>query len=216
MKSRPAYLPAQRFHALTALYDPLVRWATREATFKRALLEQARIEAGHKVLDLGCGTGTLAVAMARAHPDSDIWAVDADPAMLARTRAKAERAGVQLTGGQAMADRLPFGDACFDRVLSSLLFHHLLPKEKRCALGEIRRILKPGGELLLADWNKPTNPLLHLGAMVVRLVDGFERTAEVLSGKLPELITEAGLHQAPPMQSFATPLGRLTLYRARR
>jgi hypothetical protein len=52
--------------------------------------------------------------------------------------------------------------------------------------------------------------------MVVRLVDGFERTAEVLSGKLPDLITGAGLHQAPPIQSFATPLGRLTLYRARR
>ena len=95
MTSAAPYLPALRFHSLSPLYDPLLRWAMREHRFKRLLIENARL-AGARVLDLECGTGTLTLMAKRAHPDAEIVGLDIDPEMLARARVKAARAGVRI------------------------------------------------------------------------------------------------------------------------
>lgn len=136
-KNRHEYIPALKYHWLTPLYDPMIRWTLRESTFKRHLLKQAGIERGHQVLDLGCGTGTLALLIKSHHPKADVFGLDADPKVLEVARAKAVKAGLNVRFDHGMAFELPYPDASFHRVISSLLFHHLARENKERTLKEI-------------------------------------------------------------------------------
>jgi ubiquinone/menaquinone biosynthesis C-methylase UbiE len=148
------YVPALRLRWLTPAYDAVVRHTTREATFKAALLDQARLQDGQQVLDLACGTGTLTLAaMARA-PGARVRGLDGDAQVLDIARRKARRAGVAIELDQALSHALPYADASFDRVLCSLFFHHLGTAAKQQTMHEIRRVLRPGGELHVADWGR--------------------------------------------------------------
>src|SRR3954462_10200672 len=141
------YVPALRFPALTSLYDPVVRATTREGRFKELLVEQAAPAPGQRVLDLGCGPGTLAIQVKRRERGAQVAGLDADPEMLAQARRKAERAGVELELTEGFSTELPYEDGSFDRVLSTLFFHHLDPEPKRQSAREIARVLRRGGEL---------------------------------------------------------------------
>jgi ubiquinone/menaquinone biosynthesis C-methylase UbiE len=214
--TEPHYIPALAYRPLTALYDPVVRLTTREATFKAALLEQAGLQPDHRVLDLACGTGTLTVAAQRAQPQSDVIGVDGDPDILQRARRKAQHAGVSIRFDEALSQRLPYADASFDRVLSSLFFHHLDRGGKLATLREVRRVLKPGGELHVADWGKAANPLMRALFIGIQLLDGFPTTADNVAGHLPQFMREAGFGQIEETRRYSTVFGTLALYRARR
>jgi ubiquinone/menaquinone biosynthesis C-methylase UbiE len=210
------YLPALRFPALTRIYDPVVRATTREGRFKEMLLDQAAPAAGQRVLDLGCGTGTLAIQVKRREPGAEVVGLDADPEMLAQARAKAERAEVELELAEGMSDELPFEDASFDRVLSTLFFHHLDPEPKRRTAREIARVLRKGGELHVADWGRPSDPAMRFAFQGIRLLDGFSNTAENYRGELPRIFEKAGLERAEQTGRIRTVLGTMALYRAAR
>lgn len=210
------YLHALRFRALTRLYDPVVRLTSREERFKELLVEQAAPAAGQRVLDLGCGTGTLAIKVKRRAPGADVVGLDADPSMLAQARRKAEEAGVELELTEGFSTELPYEDASFDRVLSTLFFHHLDPEPKRRTAREIARVLRPGGELHVADWGKPSDPAMAIAFLGIRLLDGFENTADNVHGELPRIFEEAGLERAEQTDRLRTVLGTLSLYRAER
>jgi ubiquinone/menaquinone biosynthesis C-methylase UbiE len=207
------YIPALGFDFLTPLYDPLVAATTRERTFKRALLAQAGVRDGERVLDLGCGTGTLAIAVKQAAPGAAVTGVDADEAVLARARRKAARAGVEPRFDRAMADRLPYADASFERVVSSLFLHHLQPNEKRVCLREVYRVLAPGGELHVADWGKP-DPLLRPMFYAVQMLDGFANTRDHVEGRLGQFFQDAGFREVAMPAKVSTCLGTIALYRA--
>lgn len=210
------YIPALAYRWLTPLYDPLVQWTTRERAFKAALLDQAKLQPGDRVLDLGCGTATLTIAAKQGSPASDIKGLDGDPQILQRVRAKAQTAGVDLRFEQAMSHQTPFREASFDIVLSSLFFHHLTRDAKLATLREVRRVLKPGGELHVADWGKAANPLMRALFCIVQLLDGFETTADNVAGRLPEFMRQGGFEEVPETRRFPTPLGTISLYSARR
>jgi ubiquinone/menaquinone biosynthesis C-methylase UbiE len=210
------YLPALRFPALTRIYDPVVGLTTRERRFKELLVDQAAPATGQRILDLGCGTGTLAIQVKRRAPGAEVVGLDADPEMLSRAREKAERAGVELTLTEGFSNELPFEDAGFDRVLSTLFFHHLDPEPKRETAREIARVLRKGGELHVADWGKPSDPAMAVAFLGIRLLDGFENTADNVHGDLPRIFEDAGLAGAEETDRLRTPLGTLALYRAER
>lgn len=210
------YLPALRFKALTPAFDAVVRATVRERTFKPALVEQAALAGGQRVLDLGAGTGTLAIMAKRDQAGSEVVGVDPDPEILEIARTKAASAGVDVAFDQGSATDLPYEEDSFDRVLSTLVFHHLTPADKRAALAEIARVLRPGGELHIADWTKPADPLQRALALQTRLFDGFERTRENLAGELPGLISQAGLGDVRERRRLRTWWGTLGLLSARR
>lgn len=209
-----AYIPPLRFHFLTGFYDALVRWTTREAVFKDALLAQLGSVPGERLLDVGCGTATLSVELARRFPEARVVGLDADAAALSIARAKAADARVRLDLEQAFADRMPFAPASFDCAVSSLFFHHLRPDTKRAVLAEILRVLKPGGSLHVADWGRPGGLAMRTAFLLVQVLDGFETTRDSVAGVLPDLMSEAGFAGVRHTRDFATALGTMALYSA--
>jgi len=143
---RRPYIPAAGLDWALPLYDPMVKLFGGDRA-RKALLDQAAIQTGHRVLDIGCGTGVLVTLIKRLHSDVDVVGLDPDPKALIRARRKAERAAVQIQLDQGYSDELPYPDASFDRVLSSFMLHHLQADEKESTLREVRRVLKPGGSL---------------------------------------------------------------------
>ena len=209
------YVPALRFRALTALYDPVVRATTREGEFKRRLLDQAALGPGDRVLDLACGTGTLAIEAKRRAPGAAVAGVDGDPEMLVRAAEKASAAGLAVELDEGLSTALPYADASFDRVLSTLFFHHLDLAGKRATIAEVARVLRPGGELHVADWGKPSDPVMAALSWPVRLLDGLEVTRENFDGSLPGLLAQGGLEAVAERDRLRTPLGSMVLLSAR-
>ncbi len=208
------FVPALGFHVLTPIYDGVVRVTTREYTFKSALVAQANIRPGHRVLDLACGTGTLAVYLKQSCPDAEIVAVDADDKVLSIARRKTLAAGVTIQLDRGESHKLPYPDSHFDRVTSSLFFHHLSWTEKQEAARELLRVIRPGGELHVADWGRASGPFMRAAFIGVQLLDGIENTEDNVRGRLPELFKESGFTGVLQTQSYATCFGTLALYRA--
>jgi SAM-dependent methyltransferase len=206
------FVPALGLRFLNPLYDPLLRLHTRERRWKGQLVDQMQIQRGQRILDVGCGTGTLDLLIKEKHPDADVVGLDPDADILAIARRKAERAGVEIRFQEGYADRLPYPDSSFDRVVSSLVFHHLPPETKALALREIKRVLRPGGELHMADIGRPPNALLRIAVQPLRLFDGVGATKDNLAGRLPALIADAGFEDVA--ETGRVLLGVVYLYRA--
>lgn len=167
--------PANSHGALirwVGLYDALVQVVTLggERRLRCATLDQAGISPGGRVLDVGCGTGSLTrEAKRRAGPGGTVAGVDASPEMIGQARRKAEGAGLRMELAIASATSLPFIDASFDVVLCSLALHHLRRQHRGEAVREMHRVLAPGGRLLILElapdsgWRAALNPiaLLH-------------------------------------------------------
>lgn len=215
-KQSSAYIPALKYGWLTSFYDPVVRWTTRESTFKRALLAQANVQPGEKILDLGCGTATLTIAIKVACAEADVVGLDGDSKILEIAAQKAASAGVQIALDQGYSYKLPYADNSFDRVVSSLFFHHLTTADKRRTLAEIERVLMPGGELHIADWGKAQNIVMRSVFFLVQFLDGFETTTDNVRGRLPMLIEDAGFLDVTETAGFATPLGTLSILSTRK
>src|SRR6266481_1222786 len=129
MATTRTYLPAAGHDWFLPLYDPFVKLVGGDRA-RRALLEQAEMRPGQRVLDVGCGTGSLAVMIKRLRSDVDVVGLDPDPKALARARQKAEREGASIRLDRGFSDKLPYPAASFDLVFSSLMFHHLPAEEK--------------------------------------------------------------------------------------
>lgn len=207
------YIPALGFRQLTPFYDPLLRWVMQDETFKRRLVVQSALRPGMRVLDLGCGTGTLTILMKQMHPEVDVVGLDGDPAVLEVARSKANRAGVSITLDQGMAFELPYPDGSFDRVLSSLVFHHLTARNKQRTLVEIFRVLRLGGEFHIVDFGRPRHLYTRL---ISPLVKRLEVAGDNIQGLLPGMIQEAGFEQVFESAQYATLFGDLSLYWARK
>jgi ubiquinone/menaquinone biosynthesis C-methylase UbiE len=135
-------------------YDLRVWWHTRgrERAFREQLIGFARLQPGERVLDVGCGTGSLAIVARRAvGAAGSVAGIDPSPEMIGRAQGKARRAKLAIDFRQAPAQALPFADGSFDVVTSTLVLHQLPPADLHAAVREMVRVLRPGGRLLLAD-----------------------------------------------------------------
>jgi ubiquinone/menaquinone biosynthesis C-methylase UbiE len=126
----------------------------RERAFRDKILDLAQIASGETVLDVGCGTGTLAILAKSKSTSAALYGIDASPEMIARARSKARRARVEVSFETALAESLPFADEAFDLVVCTVMLHHLPRKTRMQCLAEVRRVLKPEGRALLVDFEQ--------------------------------------------------------------
>lgn len=212
--SKDGYVPALGFHWLTPYYDAVVGITTREKHFKRALIKQALFKPGQRVLDLASGTGTLTIWIKQHEPQADVTGVDGDPAIISIASRKAGKANVSVQFDQAMSFDLPYPSAHFDRVVSSLFFHHLSWENKERTAKELLRVLKSGGELHIADWGRSSSVFMRGLFLFIQLLDGFDNTKDNVAGRLVPLFEQAGFVNVSQTGYFNTMFGTMALYSA--
>jgi ubiquinone/menaquinone biosynthesis C-methylase UbiE len=171
-----------------ARYDVLV-WLIalgRPQRLYQKLLAPARLHAGESVLDVGCGTGSLAlVAKQQVGDHGEVVGLDASPNMIRRAKMKADRAGINMRFADGYAQELPFPDARFDVVVNTLMLHHLPREDCKLVVREMHRVLKPGGRLLTVD----LVPSGQKRGIVARL---HRRGSGVSPRAIEELVHDAG------------------------
>jgi ubiquinone/menaquinone biosynthesis C-methylase UbiE len=209
--SKEKFIPALHNNWLTPLYDPLLKWGMREKVFKSYLTENSHLEPGQKVLDLGCGTGTLSIQLKKYSPQIELIGLDADPAVLQIAKNKAAVVNVDIQWVEGLAHHLEFPDNTFDRVISCLMVHHLTLTNKLKAFEEVFRVLKPGGEFHLLDFGKPTN----LGMRLISIpIVHMEEAGDNIRALLPGLMLKAGLFNIIETRHFKTIFGELICYQS--
>ena len=206
-----AFLPAAGLDFLLPLYDPMVKLLGADRARKK-LFDQALVQPHHRVLDVGSGTGTFAVAIKGWLPSAEVVGLDPDPKALARSRRKAERAGVSIRFDQGFANALPYPDGSFDRVFSSLMFHHLPRDAKFATMREVRRVLKPGGSLHLLDFEQE-GPRSH--NPLARWLHSSERMQGNTREQILGWMREAGLAEPRVVDSDQPIFGRIVFFAAR-
>lgn len=173
------------------LYDLFVwlRMFGRERAFREEMLHLAHLEPGESVLDVGCGTGTLAIAAKRqVGTTGAVYGVDASPEMIARAEKKAKAAGLGVVFKEAFVQKLPFPDGQFDVVLTTVMLHHLPQTARQELAVEMRRVLKPGGRVLAIDFGGADRKKK-------RFLDHFHRRhGHVDLKEMIALLNDAGLH----------------------
>ncbi len=212
--SADKYIPALRFHWLTRFYDPIVWLTTRESTFKPALIAEAELESASTILDVGCGTGGLSMMAKRSAPTARVVGLDADPQVLHLAASKVARESCEVDFVRADAAAMPFPDGEFDRIVSSLFFHHLRRDQKLAVLGECFRVMQGDGCLTFADWTKPSNIIAGTAFLAVRTLDGFAQTRDNADGYLPDLCRVSGFTHVEELRRFDVPLGTISIIRA--
>jgi ubiquinone/menaquinone biosynthesis C-methylase UbiE len=207
------YLPALRWHFLSPAYDLAVRLTSRDTLAKKRLIQHAAVGPDEIAVDLGCGTGSLLVAMQRSGA-RELIGVDRDLAVLGQAVAKLGDRPQEVSLCQLDARHLALAGSSVDVVVSSLFFHHLVCDVKETVLAEVRRILKPGARLVVADWGPPRSRATRAGAAFIRAFDGAEPTRDNLAGRLGSLISEAGFSDVSTGERINAPLGVIDIITA--
>lgn len=163
-----------------------------------------------KVLDLGCGTGTLTIMIKQMHPEAEVIGLDGDSSILEIAQIKAVKSGVDISLDHGMAYQLPYPDETFDRVLSSLVLHHLTRDDKQRAFVEVYRTLRTEGELHIVDFGKPRG---IYGRLASQLIKRMEQAGDNVNGLLPMIMRRAGFELVEESACYQTIFGSLSLYR---
>ena len=205
------FLPAAGHDLFLPLYDPIVRFLGFDRS-RQDLIAQANIKPDHHILDVGCGTGSFVVLLARQFPAAKVTGLDPDPKALRRAQAKIARAAVSVQLDRGFADQLPYQRDSFDRVFSSFMFHHLEEHEKEKSLNEVSRVLKPGGSFHLLDFTADHGTHGFLS----RLFHSHARMKDNTDERLLQLIGHAGLKNAEKVKGESKYFGLTTTgyYRA--
>jgi ubiquinone/menaquinone biosynthesis C-methylase UbiE len=210
VESGRTYLPAAGHDWSLPLYDPLVKLLGGDAA-RTALLDQAAVCPTHRVLDIGCGTGSLVVMIKRRNPDVEVVGLDPDPRALARARRKGERTALSIQLDQGFSDELPYPEDAFDRVFSSFMLHHLEATEKERTLREVRRVLKPGARFHLLDFAAPES---DSAGRLARWLHSSHRLKDNSDEQILSLMRQAGLADPKRIASRALLVGHIAYYHA--
>lgn len=210
------FTPALGHSWLSDLYDPAIALLTRERVWRRALVEALDPRAGERIVDVGCGTGTLAALIKGRAPESQVLGIDPDGDILDRARAKTRSRGVDIDFAQGFARDVGriAGDAGADKVVSSLVFHQLPLPEKRAGLTACLRALTPGGRLHIADYGLQRTAAMRILFRIIQTLDGYADTQPNADGVIPVLLAEVGFTEIEETRVFPTPTGSISLYRA--
>ncbi|BBX23189.1 hypothetical protein MTER_26000 [Mycolicibacter terrae] len=209
--SEDAFTPALGRLAPARFFDYVVA-LTRERLWRGLTVKHLAPQPGDAILDVGCGTGSLALLAARAQPQATVVGLDPDPEVLAVARDKDTQGRVRwLTGmGDALVDAV--GAESMDAVMSSLVLHQCPVPVKRAVLASMFAVLRPGGRLVIADYGLQRTRLMRTAFRIVQIADGKTDTQPNADGVLPELISNAGFADVREAEVVPTITGSISIY----
>lgn len=208
------FIPALGYDFLTAYYDLTIKLTMPETKFRGLLVSEVNPQKGEKILEFGFGTGSNLLLIKKQNADIDLTGLDIDPKVKAITAYKLVKNNLHLPLDLYNGGTFPYTDNQFDKVYSCLVFHQLDADTKLKCLKEIKRILKPNGSLIVADWGKAANKLMRLNFGLVQILDGFKTTNDNVKGLMPEFITQAGFQNVQISQSINTVIGTFSYFKA--
>ncbi|MFD5853402.1 class I SAM-dependent methyltransferase [Cytobacillus firmus] len=209
------YIPALKYHWMTRFYDPLIQWGMQEKKFKTHLIKQATLQPNETIMDLACGTGTLALLIQQSQPGVQVIGVDADHEILSIAKDKIKETQVNnITFEEGFSDKLPFSNNVFHHIFTSLFIHHLTLEMKKKTFEEAHRKLRSGGQFHIIDFEKPQNWLMRVAFFSIQFLDGFETTSNHVKGIIPNLLKETGFVSIEETGQFSTITGTLRAYKA--
>lgn len=211
------FTPALGHAALPPFYDNAIALMTREGRWRNALVNRVNPGASDRILDVGCGTGSLAIMLNRRAPSSVIAGLDPDADVLRRASQKANQAGAKIRFEQGFARDAAFvlSDGA-TKVVSSLVFHQVPMTEKKAGLAAMYASLVRGGEIHIADYGLQRTALMRLLFKQIQRLDGIENTTPNAMGILPTLMNEAGFADVSEACVISTPTGSISLYYGRK
>lgn len=210
------FTPALGYAFLTPLYDLAIALLTREKVWRGTLVTQVNPMPDDRILDVGCGTGALAIRLKLIESNSEIFGLDPDPDVLLRARKKATRKGVDVNWKQGfLTSEIAKDIGTVSKIVSSLVFHQTPMHEKARILSVMSEILEPGGTLHIADYGLQRTKLMRtLFRRTVQTLDGVDDTQPNADGCLPGLIESAGFQEVEERDVVSTLTGSISLYRA--
>lgn len=216
--STPSFTWPRVIRKYTKYYDTVVALLTREQRWRSAAIRHLALKPGHIVIDIGCGTGSLAILLKRHQPGARVIGVDPDPEVLAMAREKVRKAGVEVEFLQGMGDKAAelVGPGSADKAVSSLVSHQCPVPMKEAIIASMFAVLRPGGDLVIADYGLQRSALMRFGFRFVQHVDGKADTQPNADGILPELIAQAGFVDVAEQAVIPTVTGSFSIYHARR
>lgn len=206
------FTPALGRPQLTLFYDAAIRVLTRERRWRRLLLEQLRPRPGERILDIGCGTGTLAIMIKQAEPEAEVIGIDPDEQVLGIARTKAARAGVDPVFMRGFARDADRSGARFDKAVASLVFHQVPLEEKEAGIEAMARAVVAGGEIHIADYALQPSFSSRQLFRIVQALDGRENTQANADGALERILGGVAGGPVRPQATVPTLTGAISLF----
>jgi len=166
--------------------------------FRDAITNRLELAGTERVLDAGCGTGALLMALKARYPSISVEGLDPDESALEIAKRKSARKGLDIKWHQGFMEKIPFDDDSFDVVVSTLAFHHINPEKKLQALMECSRVLKPTGKMVLVDVSPEETGLF--GRIIYKVLSMFEHLMRV--DQIMAMMKDAGLCEVRNMENY--------------
>jgi len=214
MTKKKDFIPALGYNWLTGLYDLTIKLTMPERKFRTKLIDILNPKDNESILEFGFGTGQNIILAYQRNSKTKFTGVDIDPKVKQIASNKKDKLGITLNLDLYDGKTFSYEDNSFDKVFSSLVFHHLDKETKLSSLKEIHRVLKPNGQLIIGDWGKAKSKTMRVAFYTVQIFDGFKTTNDNVNGLLPKYIEKVGFKNVNESDFINTAIGTYSYYRA--